>query len=49
MLGLLYHTIMDRKGVSVDAILSPPTHLLLIMCKINITISEDLPMLLQLQ
>ena len=24
LLGLLYHTTMDRKGISVDAILSPP-------------------------
>ena len=40
---------MDRKGVSVDAMLSAAHAFDSNYVKMNITISEDLPMLLQLQ
>ena len=51
LLGILHHTTVNRKGISVDAILSA-THTLdylISMCKMNVSTNEDFPMSLQLQ
>ena len=49
LLGLLYHTRMDKKGISIDAILSSAHAFDYYYAQNEYHSSEDLSMLLQLQ